>query len=274
MKTSLSLITVALGLVGVSTQAQAIEHAAPAGNGLSEIGDEELSQMRGRWTPGDGSATVAYFGVTMSSNWTTSGGQQLQSAMTVGMRFDDQNTPTVTFQPTVTIVSTQPIPAAGSAAASGATSTQRSVDSSGLNNVSGLVQGVQLAGDGNQADNVTAITVRNENDADAPALAQQTGTAFNGQPQQQSVQNGDASASASIDGSGARVSLSVAGQGQVQQWIRSGSLGQVIALGADSQLVSNRMQINLVQRSLASNVSLTRDFAQSVSQVRGIGLSY
>lgn len=269
MKTSLSLVTVALGLVGISAQAQAIERAAPAGNGLSEIGDEELSQMRGRWTPGDGSNTVAYFGVTMSSHWTTSGGQQLQSAMTVGMHFDDQNTPTVTFQPTVTIVSSNPIPAA-----SGATPTQRSVDSSGLNNVSGLVQGVQVAGDGNHADNVTAITVRNESDADAPALAQQTGTTFNGQPQQQSVQDGGATASASIDGSGARVSLSVAGQGQVQQWIRSGSLGQVIALGADSQHVSNRMQVDLVQRSLASNVSLSRDFAQSVNQVRGIGLSY
>ncbi|GAB3023980.1 MULTISPECIES: hypothetical protein [Oleiagrimonas] len=269
MKTSLSLVTVALGFAGVSAQVQAMEHA-PAANGMSEIGDEELAQMRGRWTPGgDSSSTVAYFGVTMNSSWTSTSGQQLQSAMTVGMSFDDQNTPTVTFQPTVTIVSTNPIPTTANG-----TTTTRSVDSSGLNNVSGLVQGVQVAGDANSADNVTSVTVRNERDVGTPSVAQQPGTTFTGQPQQSTVRDGNATATARIDGSGARVALSIAGQGQVQQWIRSGSLGQVIALGADGQRVHNSMQIDLVQRSLASNVSLSRDFAQSINQVRGIGLTY
>jgi hypothetical protein len=267
MKHPLSLATVALGLVGISGHAWAV-HTQATGNGLTEIGDAELAQMRGRWTPPGNTSSVAYFGVTMTSDWNATSGQQLSSSMSLGMNFDTSGNVQVTFQPTVTIVQTTPTATTGN----NADSVQRTVDSSGLNNVSGLVQGVQIAGDSNLADNVTSVAVTTEGDAGSPTPA--TGTAFTGQSQTYAMNNGDASASASIGDQGMQVSLSITGQGQVQQWINGGSLGQVIAIGADGQSVHNSLQLQLVQRSLAGTVDLSRDLAQSMTLMRGIGMSY
>jgi hypothetical protein len=131
------------------------QHVAP---GIHEVDDDELANMRGRYTVGDN--TVVYFGVEMVSTWHTDTGQVLQSAVTVEMNFGkNHNQPQVTFVPTVTITTTDaPLP----------TSTipstiNRSVQSGGIANVGGLTQSVQLAGDGNAASNVTSLNIQNEN---------------------------------------------------------------------------------------------------------------
>lgn len=267
MKHSLPLATVALGLASLSGQGWAA-HTQASGNGLTEIGDQELAQMRGKWTPPGNTSTVAYFGVTMTSHWNATGGQQLNSSMTLGMNFDASGNVQMSFQPTVTIVRNAPTTTTASSRAT----VQRTIDSSGLANVSGLVQGVQIAGDRNLADNVTSVEVSSEGDSGTPARA--AGTTFTGQAQTLAVRDGDASASASIGNQGMQVSLSINGQGQVQQWINGGSLGQVIAIGADGQSVHNSLQIQLVQRSLAGTVDLSHDLAKSVSLMRGIGMSF
>ena len=268
MKTPHYLTTVALGLVGISGHAWATPADNPASNGITEIGDAELAQMRGRWTPPGNPGTVAYFGVTMSSSWNAASGQQLSSSMSLGMNFDSNGNVQVTFLPTVTIVQTA---SSTTGSSTPANATNRTVDSSGLYNVSGLVQGVQIAGDGNLADNVTSLTMTTEGDSNEPPAG---GTVYNGQSQTYTAQNGDASASASIGNQGMQVSLTIAGQGQVQQWINSSSLGQVIALGSDGQSVHNSLQIELVQRPLTASVNLSRDLAQSMNLVRGIGSTY
>lgn len=268
MKTSLSLVTVALGLAGLSGQAWSTQVATTSHRGMSEIGDQELAQMRGRYTPPGNTNTVAYFGVTMSSNWNATSGQQLSSTMQMAMTFNAAGQAQVTFQPTVTIVqTTQP-----ATSTDAATPANRTVDSSGLRNTSGLVQGVQIAGDSNVADNVTSLSVSNEGESAATPTAQ--GVPYSGQAQTFTAQSGDATATSSISDRGIQVSVSVAGQGQVQQWINGGSLGQVISLGTDGQSVHNTLQIQLVQRALASNVSLNRDLSQSLNQIRGFGMSY
>lgn len=259
--------TVALGLVGVSGYAWATPADNPGSNGITEISDAELAQMRGRWTPPGTPGTVAYFGVTMSSTWNASSGQQLASSMSLGMNFSPSGNVQVTFQPTVTIVRTTPTASSSTTA----NASNRSVDSSGLYNVSGLVQGVQIAGDGNLADNVTSLTVTTGGDSSEPPAG---GSVYNGQSQTYSARDGDANASASIGNQGMQVSLTIAGQGQVQQWINSSSLGQVIALGSDGQSVHNSLQIELVQRPLTASVNLSRDLAQSMNLVRGIGTTY
>ena len=268
MKNPHYIATVALGLAGVSGHAWATPPDNPASSGIMEIGDAELAQMRGRWTPPGTPGAVAYFGVTMSSTWNASGGQQLASSMSLGMNFDSSGNVQVTFLPTLTIVqATSP----GNGGAPVASAGNHTVDSSGLYNASGLVQGVQVAGDGNIADNVTSLTLATSGDRVEPAGG---GIAYDGQPQTFSAHDGDASASTSISSQGMQVSLTIAGQGQVQQWINSSSLGQVIALGSDGQSVHNRLQIQLVQRPLATSVNLSRDLAQSMNLVRGIGMAY
>ncbi len=220
------------------------------GKGLSEIPDPELSLMRGRYTVNGNS--VAWFGVTMITQW-NSGGQAARSALTLGMDFSHGTIPKVSFSPSVTVTAADaPLPV----------TPGRSIDASGLQNVAGLTQSIQVAGDGNVASNTTHLNVR---DGSAPAEGSAGSTLA-------SVQQGGVSAVAQLDGNNAKVQLQIDGVGAVQQWIRNGSVGQSIAIGSDGQSVSNRMQIDLVRQSLASNVPLSQNVAQAMTLVRGVGM--
>lgn len=226
------------------------------GKGLHDITDPELNALRGRYTIG--SNAVVWFGVQMISTWQTGNGQNLQGTLAVAMDFSGhQPQPKISFQPSVSITRADavvPMPAATAA---------RNVDGSGLMNVGGVVQSVQVAGDGNLADNVVRLNVHDGGATPAGAA---------GPPQGSTTTRQDgASASASFDGQNAGVQLDVNGLGSVQQWIRNGSLGQSVQLVADNQTVSNLMEIDLVRQSLATNMQLTQNVAQAISLARGIG---
>ena len=243
------LLLLATALLGLMPAAVLAEQ--PRGNGLTEIPDPELNLMRGRYTVGGNN--VAWFGVTMVSQWQAANGTAMQGALTLGMDFRQGRTPKVSFTPSVSITAVDaPLPQGGSIA---------SVDSSGLANASGLVQSVQVAGDGNVARNVTSLTLR---DGEVPAMTgNAVGTA--------SAQQGGARATASFDNNQARLLLQLDGVGEMQQWIRNGSVGQSIALAGDGQQVGNRLQIELVRQNLASNTPLTQNIAQAMALTRGIG---
>ena len=162
--------------------------------------------------------------------------------------------PTISFTPNVNI---------GLADADATVATgDRSIDSAGLNNASGLVQSVQVAGDGNYAGNATSLLVR---DGDVPAS--QAGGAAS------SVEAGNqaASASARMDGNGARLTINVAGQGVAEQWVRAGSVGQSIRIAGDGQQVSNRLQLELVRQAVPTNALMTSSVARSIALNQGIG---
>ena len=283
------------------------EAPAATGSGISEISDDELAGMRGRYTVGDNS--VAWFGVSMISTWQTAAGQVLESTMKVTMDFNHGGSvPKVTFTPTVNITRADapmpqpnapqvaaaappaaPAPSTATAAATeqvapqqvaanaqqpapGPTATpsqetsqpQRSVDASGLQNVAGLVQSVQVAGDGNAATNNTQLSVR---DGSAP----ETSAASVSSPATASVTDGAATATANYGNGAAGVLLLIAGQGEVQQWIRNGSVGQSIQLTGDAQQVSNRLQLDLVRQTMSNNLPLNQNVAQAITLARGIG---
>ena len=239
-------------------------HAAPLqdpsssqpGKGLHDIPDPELNTLRGRYTVGNNA--VAWFGVQMISSWRTDDGQILQGTLAINMDFNaHQPQPQVSFQPSVSITRADtviPMPAS---------TTTRSVDGSGLANVGGVLQSVQVAGDSNLASNVVKLNVNDGGSAPAAAAAPSHGSA--------AAQQDGASASAAFDGQNASVQLAVNGLGSVQQWIRNGSLGQSVQLTADNQAISNLMEIDLVRQSLASNAQLTQNVAQAINFARGIG---
>jgi len=248
---SFSLLATAL-LLAPALGARAADGAP--GAGLHELADPELNTMRGRYTVDD--HTVAWFGVTMISTWQTASGQLLQGTLAFGMDFSNgHGQPTLTFTPSVTLTKADapvPMPATGT----------RSVDGSGLANVGGLLQSVQVAGDGNVASNVTRLTIR---DGAAPATAG-AGTGTGGA----SLSDGTASVSVGFDGKSAGVQLAIDGQGTVQQWIRDGSLGQSVQLAADGQSVSNRLEIDLVRQVSPANTPLALNVAQAIGLTRGI----
>jgi len=236
--------------LALALPAHAGENENRPGKGLHEIPDPELNLMRGRYTVGGNE--VAWFGVTMISTWQAANGQTLQGALNVAMDFRNGKTPKVSFTPSVNVTAANaPLPDVSG----------RSIDGSGLNNVSGLSQSVQIAGDGNRASNVLHLNVRN--DGVVPTQGGAAGSS--------SAQQGTASATASFDGNSARLQLQVDGQGAVQQWMRNGAVGQSIQLLGDGQLASNRLQIDLVRQSLAGNLPLAQNVAQAITLNRGIG---
>jgi hypothetical protein len=232
-------------------------HTAP---GIEPLDDAQLADMRGRYTIGNNA--VAWFGVQMISTWRDANGRVLQGTLSLAMDFThDPNLPKVSFVPTVTIT-----PAQVAVAMPAVAPVARHLDSRGLANVAGMQQSVQIAGDGNQADNVTRLAVL---DGDtAPVSAASGGT--QGIGVDATVHEGDASVTASYTGNAAKVVLSIAGQGAVQQWIRNGSLGQSVALAADNQYASNQLEITLIRQSLSTNMLLAQNVAQSIHSIRGI----
>ncbi len=231
--------------------------AAQAGSGLAEIPDSELAHMRGRYTVGGNS--VAWFGVTMISTWTDPAGRTLQGGMTLGLDFSHGgDRPEVSFTPVVSITDADaPLPTT-------AGDGSRYIDGAGLDNVSGLVQGVQIAGDGNAASNFAHLRVREGDRAPDGAAAPMNGQAL-------SSRIGGASVLAGFDGGNARVMLQIEGQGAVEQWIRSGSVGQLVQLTGDGHHVSNRLQLDLVQQAAAAETMLAQNVAQAMVMARGIG---
>ena len=241
--------TLLLGALLCCAPALAEQAPARTGSGLTEIPDAELGQMRGRFAVGDN--RVLWFGVSMISSWQTSSGQLLQGRLDIGFDFSDGD-PVVSFTPNVVLTDEMaPMPVASG----------RSVDSAGLGNVAGLVQGVQVAGDGNAASNVTSLTLR---EGDVPGAA-----AGGGSPV--SMHSGAASASVNFDGNSAGVLLQVAGHGAAEQWIRAGSMGQSIRLTSDGQTVSNQLHLDLVRQSLPATAMLNQNVAQALTTARGIG---
>ncbi|MDH5822624.1 hypothetical protein QFW77_06410 [Luteimonas sp. RD2P54] len=248
---TLRLLPVLLaGLAAVPAWGQSTPQG-PAPRGLTEIPDAELGAMRGRYTVGNDA--VLWFGVSMVSTWQTQAGQTLQGQLNVGFDFS-KGKPSVSFMPSVSITAAD--------APLSAPQGQRSVDTAGLDNVSGLVQGVQVAGDGNAARNLTTLTVR---DGEAPSGGLEVGSA------QASATGAGMSASAGFDGSAAQVLLQVDGHGIARQWIRPGSLGQSVALTGDGQAVSNQLHMELVRQSLPASAALDQGVAQAISLTRGLG---
>lgn len=253
------LACVALALAHWGMPAFASESTGRPAHGIEPISDAQLAGLRGRYTIG--SNTVAWFGVQMISTWQDSGGRTLQGTMALAMDFThNPNMPKVSFVPTVSIVqsTTPPLPhdPAG---------PTRSIDNQGLANVTGMQQSVQVAGDNNSASNVTRLTVQDGGSIPAPP-SNNTDSNFNA-----TVSSGDATVSASYAGNAAQVVLTIAGQGAVQQWIRSGSLGQSVTLATDNQSASNQMEITLIRQTLVANAQLAQNVAQSIQSTRGLG---
>ncbi|KAF1691277.1 hypothetical protein [Pseudoxanthomonas koreensis] len=260
------ILRLAIGLaatpVALPVLAQEAERPPPVpvgnGSGLVELSDEEMGDMRGRYTVS--SNTVAWFGVTMVSTWQNDAGQQLTSSMTVTMDVRQPGKPVVTFQPhvSITAIDAPPPPPSG----------QREIDNAGLANVTGVVQSVQVAGDGNVAQNTAQITVT---ERQAPPEAPPAGLAAS------TVATASApgmNAVASVENNIARVLLQIDGHGAVEQWISRSGMGQTIQLATDGQQVSNRMELDLVRNTSQGRAALGQNVAQAIALSRGIAIGY
>lgn len=248
-KRAAGAMTVLLASLAGMASAQAQATVEPPR--LQEISDAELALMRGRYTLA-GNA-VAWFGISMISQWHSSDGQQLSAGLQLGLDMRS-GTPRFSYQPTVNIARID-----GSDAS--ADGLVRQIDSSGLANASGFVQAVQLAGDGNRVSNQALLVVR-----DGPVPAGADGTAAGNA----GSQAGAATAQAYVQGQRAGVILQLAGQGQVQQWLGNGQVGQSVALASDGSWVSNQLRLEVVRGPALTGSPLALNVAQALGSSRGL----
>ena len=260
-------------------QAQALPSPAttPA-TGLTELTDEEMGDMRGRYTVSNN--TVAWFGVTMVSTWQSQAGQQLTSSMKVTMDARTPDKPVVSFQPHVSITTVDVAPPSPDG--------QREIDNAGLANVTGVTQSIQVAGDDNAAHNVAQVTVRDQvptGEGAAPAGAEPAASAdvvpAIAVPDPVALQATIATASAAgmnavaqLDGNAARVLLQIDGQGAVEQWINRSGMGQTIMLSSDGQTASNWMELDIVRNTSQARAGVAQNVAQAIALSRGIAVGY
>ena len=260
-------------------QAQALPSPAttPA-TGLTELTDEEMGDMRGRYTVSNN--TVAWFGVTMVSTWQNQAGQQLTSSMKVTMDARTPDKPVVSFQPHVSITTVDVAPPSPDG--------QREIDIAGLANVTGVTQSIQVAGDDNAAHNVAKVTVRDQvpnGEGAAPAGAEPAASAdvvpAIAVPDPVALQATIATASAAgmnavaqLDGNAARVLLQIDGQGAVEQWINRSGMGQTIMLSSDGQTASNWMELDIVRNTSQARAGVAQNVAQAIALSRGIAVGY
>ncbi len=154
------LLTISLCMPGAPAHAEFPDVGVFAN--AVEVDDSELEQMRGKFvSPGQ----ITYFGVEMQTQWQTGSGEVLSAGMKMDMSFPDaaDATPVVNLVPTVSIAAApakkdeidfktpvQPGLTPG---------PDTTISSSGLNNITGVVQSIQAGGDNNQITNTLEMNV-------------------------------------------------------------------------------------------------------------------
>ncbi len=231
------------------------ERIAQPATDVQPVSDSALDSMRGRFITGAGQ--ILYFGVEMLSTWHSPDGRVLSGSALLSFDFS-AGMPQVSFVPTVSIVR-------GSGSGALVDTTGRSIDASGLANVSGIAQGIQIVGDHNSAGNSTELHVTTTLPAGAGA-----GIAGNA-----ALAVGGASASVLLQPDSMAVTLGMDGQGSLRQIIRgdvsgSGSVLQTVSLLGDGHDVGNQLRITLVQPSTGAALQLQQNVALSLGLLQGL----
>jgi hypothetical protein len=228
-----------------------------------QIPDSALSHMRGRFLDG---TKIVGFGINMISTWTTSFGQTLTASALVGMKFSGNGqAPTVSFQPNLNIV--------GGTSNTPSNPGTQSVSGNGIQNASGVAQGIQVAGNSNSISNNTSISVTTDN-INLPNGGSNT-------PHTQTITDSSGSTvSASLGSNGVGVSIKVPNQGQVIQQIQGGTtsvgsiaagsgLVQLVQTTGSLQQIQNTARLEIQLQSLANLVPQS-NFNQTVNTLRGL----
>ena len=258
---------IALGLIATALS------AAP-GDGLPDIAvfaharkvsDEVLGNARGRFS---GGGRIIRFGVEMVSTWENHSGEKLRAAANLNVDFR-KSEPKVKFQPLLTVVNagasgTPSLPSVGAGTVTGA---------GGVNNVSGVAQAIQVAGDANAVVNNTTIRVSQD------PIPYTSGPTLSG-PQSTTVTTpSGASATATLANNVVGVSITVPNEGEVRQEIRGQDIGgqgatgvvQLARVTGDLQSVQNSMSIRVQLDPNTVAGSINRgDLRQALNSLRGL----
>ncbi|MDO8373727.1 MAG: hypothetical protein Q7T39_17540 [Polaromonas sp.] len=232
-----ALVTLPLARAALPPDLNVFDHAAV-------VPDDELGHMRGKFVA---AGQVMYFGVEMVTRWLASSGQSITASGVLQISLAG-NAPLVSFVPTITVEQK---------AAMGGSASQGSAvagGGGGLQDVTGVVQNIQVAGTSNGITNTIGINVQNTS----------------GQSAQQPLSTGPLSASTTtasgsvasvgLGSNGMNVAVAVPDQGRAMQQIRQVGMGggqvlQSVQLGGDVNQIQNRINLNVQMNSASGPAS-------------------
>jgi len=237
-------------------------YAVSSGHGLSGmlVSDAELAQMHGKFVDG---SKVMFFGVTMSTQWEAIDGHNHDVELGFNVSLNQGS-----FRPQLTLY--RVLPETGSTAeteASQAATGNGIVVNNSLDNVNGLLQNIQVAGDSNSVLNDVTWNVTDQPIDEPAANIEQI--SLNGT---QTIE-GTGGTYTELEVSNGKIGymLTVPNQGQVRQSIGSGSmrgLVQSTQLTGNVNRVYNQMRLQVQVSPITENDS--RNMRNVFSTIRGL----
>ena len=223
--TTLPAATALWLVLALPTGAMALPPGITALTDNPEVPDPELAQMRGRYIS---SSSITYFGVEMLSEWQTAAGDTLSAGLQFNVDLAGME-PTVSFTPTVAIVSGDGIFPAGGTGGD-------TIQDRGTGNAGGVVQVIQTAGNANAVDQDVQMDIRGDRPPATAGASAGTGS--------RTVEAGDATAVTRTDADRLETVLSFRGQGEVVQSIGRNGVHQATRLVGDLNQVRNVIRLS------------------------------
>lgn len=222
-----------------------------------ELSDDVLGETRGKFVS---AGQIMTFGVKMVTEWITSTGETINASGTLAVSMVSGQ-PTVSFEPNISVHQTQPIGQPASQGNNFVTGGQ------GLENVTGVVQTIQVAGNTNGIGNAIGISVKKYNESGNSQPSGNTAPNLN-----VTTPSGNTAAVA-LANNGLSVNVNVIDQGEAQQAIRSVSQGngqvlQSVRLGGDLNQIRNLINLDIQTRNNAvSSAANTQQILSSLRQL-------
>ncbi|MCZ7655223.1 MAG: hypothetical protein M5R42_14580 [Rhodocyclaceae bacterium] len=171
-----------------------------------EVSDEILGNRRGKFV---GGGKIVNFGVQMVSTWQNVQGQILSAAANLNVNIANATQPVVQFVPHLTIVE------ATRRGASADHNYRPNCHRQRRQQLNGVAQSIQIAGDGNRIGNDASISI-----SSGPPPALPSGPATTGPQTASLTSSSGATVSASVQGNGIAVGITVPSIGQALQQIK------------------------------------------------------
>jgi len=231
-----------------------------------ELSDDEMGDMRGRSLSGN---QLSYFGVEMYTRWTNSSGETLNTGLVLGTGVSSS----AQLRPTITVFQNSEYTAQGNANAQSNAGTS-SITSSGLDNVNGISQAIQVAGDGNRVRQELRIDVGPEGSTNRVNL-EGTAIAVNGPGTTVLGEGTGTMTTFSLDRDGFGYRINNQSQDQVTQRVRNTAADSVRGITQNVQITTNLNQVvnvtNIVAetRQLAANIQRP-DLNSAFQSLRGL----
>ncbi|WP_126456092.1 hypothetical protein [Sulfuriflexus mobilis] len=235
-----------------------------------ELSDEELGGLRGRYTGGN---QITYFGVEMYTKVASNTGR----ITTAGIEFATNIVSSTAIRPTVTVYHSSTAAVEGAGGSSFGANNLTSISSDGLDNIEGVSQSIQIAGDLNEVSNELAIDISSDVGGPESFFSDrgEVSSNFDG-PGTKSI-TGDAGTTTtfSLNKDGFGYTVALPGDIEVSQNVRNAAQNQANGISQRVQISSNQYQvsnvINIVARQQQVANGLQRpELGTALSSLRGL----